>query len=126
MPPKPKTVTYGHAYAGKVYVPRLSFGDPGVVKDLQVHLARPTGNTMQMVGMGLGRGHNPFVAGKTLSENEKLAWSLLVEHANKERLLELTFDDFKNSGLLEDTPEDRTKFDQLFAARTMAKEIFRS
>lgn len=79
---------------------------------------------MQMVGFQIALGKNPFVAEKTLSEDEKLEWSMFVETANKERLGALTFDDFKNAGLLEDTPDDRIKFDELFAARDLGKNIF--
>lgn len=79
---------------------------------------------MQMVGMNIGRGRNPFIAGKSLSEDEKCEWSMLVEHSNKERLDDITFNDLKDRGLLEDTPENRDKFNQLFAARQLGKSIF--
>ncbi|MBY0355622.1 MAG: hypothetical protein K2Q12_07825 [Rickettsiales bacterium] len=121
---KPETTVYFHSYLGKVVLPKLTFGDLECVKDLQAHLAYPTGNTQQVFGWHIMMGRNPFVAGKRLTEDEKFYWSLLVETYNQESLQSITFDTFKEVGLLEDTPINRDKFDQLFAARELGKSIF--
>jgi hypothetical protein len=116
---KPNTIISRHTYAGKVRLPALSFeADRDAVEAVQVWLAMPTGNNRQEMDLSLGRGKSPFHE-ERLSEDQAEAMALAFTKEPKD----IVFEDFVKLQALEDTAENRQKFNELFSIRDIGKDI---
>ena len=110
-----------HTYLGHVGLPKPSYAcDTDAFQRLQVFLAYPTANNRDDAALRVARGYSPF-SDERLSEAQAEVLGFLISVHGQD----ITFEKLVEKNIVEDTPEIKARFDELWAMKDNKEAVIR-